>query len=109
MFSAKIGKMARVKGYVGMSELRDLARVKIRIGSRVWDETVALISVSVLGGKVLLAINFKQKESWELLDWVRTQEFKVQAVETRAQCKVREYEEEKNEVVMLEEMLELVC
>ena len=56
-----------------------------------------------------MAINFKQKESWELLDWVRTQEFKVQAVETRAQCKVREYEEEKNEVVMLEEMLELVC
>ena len=50
-----------------------------------------------------MAINLKQKESWELLDWVRTEEFKVQAVETRAQCKVRECEEEENEVVMLEE------
>ena len=52
--------MARVKGYVGMSELRDLARVKIRIGSRVWDETVALISVSVLGGNCWLLISNKK-------------------------------------------------
>ena len=36
-----------------MSELRDLERVKIRIWSRVWDETVVLDSGSELGGKVL--------------------------------------------------------
>ena len=81
----KIRQKVRVKVYAGMSELKDLASVKVMIGRRVWDETVALVSGSQLGDKGLLAINF----NWDLLDWVRTQEFKVVlTVETRAQCKL---------------------
>jgi len=46
---------------VGTSDLRELAKIKIRIGSKVLDETVALASNKELDGKGLVAINLKKK------------------------------------------------
>lgn len=58
---AKTGDKVRVKGYVGKSELRDVAKVKIRVGNRTWEETVALVKGSEISWKGLLAINLHKK------------------------------------------------
>jgi len=82
--ASETGHKVWVKGYVGDSELRDLAIVKMKIGGHVWNETVALVSSAELNGKGLLAVRLDMEELWELLDLLRKNELKVQALETRA-------------------------
>ncbi len=70
---------------------RDLVRIKIKIGGKVSGKktVVLLVTESELEGRGLLSIKLDRKKSWELLDLLRRQEFKVAKIETRAEYRAR--------------------
>ena len=72
-----------MKGYDGNAVVREMTRVQIKIGEKVWNEDVALAKSAELDGRGLLVVNLGKSESWELLDLVReNKEFRVNLVET---------------------------
>lgn len=57
----------RITGYDGVSKVRKMAEIGIRMGDVVLHEKVALVSMAELGGKALISLPLLDKSKRKLL------------------------------------------
>ena len=81
--AARTGDEVSVKGFNGIAELRDIAVTKIKIGDKEFEEKVALAKLEELEGKGILALNPREKDSWDIMNMLSEREKRVCEVENQ--------------------------
>ena len=101
--AARTGDKVRVKGFNGVAELRDIAVTKIKIRDKEFEEKVALAKLEELEGKGILALNLREKDSWDIMNMMSERGKRVGEVETRAMVKERKENDTRQENSELKE------
>jgi len=101
--AAKTGETVKVKGFGGEAVSREVAKVKIHLGSKILDERVVLASSCDLEGKGILAVDLRSSKLWEIIAEFKEDFKSVNIVETRAQAKDRVESEKEDELTVEKE------
>lgn len=101
--AAHSGETIRISGYDGVSKVRKVAEISIRMGDVVLREKVALVSMAELGGKALISLPLLDEKKREVLLQMLESQKNVGAVQTRAMQRSDRQEEACDKQNMVEE------